>query len=114
VTEVPLSAFIEADVHLLAPADGGRRSAIASGYRCNCLLDERDRADGTSYDATFLLLDTDRLEPGDTARARIQPHFPDPWTGVEIGTVVEMCEGPRTVGRATVVDLFPDRISFST
>jgi len=114
VTELPLSAFIEADVYLLAPAEGGRRSAIASGYRCNCLLDERDREDGTSYDATFLLLDTDRLEPGHTARARIRPHFPDSWTRVEIGTVVEMCEGRRAVGRATVVDLFPDSIGFST
>lgn len=101
------SAFIAADVRLLPADQGGRRSPIRSGYRCNCWIGHQD-ADGRAYnDATIHLVDSDLLAPGHAAAARIQPHDPDSWTQISVGSTIELCEGPRTIGIATVTELFP-------
>lgn len=101
-----LSAFIRAQVTLLSPEAGGRRTAIASGYRCNCRLP--DHGEGIFFDATFRICDVDRLNPGETVMSQVEPHHPDDWISVEVGTVIEMCEGPRLIGRAVVTELFGD------
>lgn len=103
-----LAAFIEAEVHLLAPDKGGRRSPIVSGYRCNCWVGHADDDGHRLYnDATFHLVAGDQLAPGYTALARVEPHFPDDWSHLEIGSTFELCEGPRVIGVATVTALFP-------
>lgn len=108
MTKLRLAAFIEAEVHLLAPDQGGRRSPISSGYRCNCWVgctaDDGLRA---YNDATFHLIGSDRLAPGETARARVEPHFPDDWSHMEVGSRFELCEGSRVIGVATVTGLYP-------
>lgn len=101
------AAFIEADVELLASDQGGRRSPIASGYRCNCWLGKVDHGQRVYNDATFHIMDEERLEPGAVGRVRVQPHDPDAWSGLAPGSTFEMCEGPRLIGTATVRGLFP-------
>lgn len=108
MTAFPLAAFIEADVRLLTPEQHGRRSGIRSGYRCNCWIGHGSNEERRTYnDATFYLLDIDELQPGAIARARVQPHHPDDWSGLGVGARFELCEGLRVIGDAVVVDLFP-------
>jgi translation elongation factor EF-Tu-like GTPase len=101
------AAFIEAEVHLLTPDEGGRRSPIASGYRCNCWVGHINDGHRVYNDATIHLLGRDKLTPGATARARVEPHFPDDWSHLAVGSSFELCEGPRVIGVATVTGLFP-------
>lgn len=100
MNDVLQSAFLETEITLLAPAAGGRRSAIRSGYRCNCRLDHDD--DHTYYDATIALHDIDELPPGSAGCARVYPHHPDSWNDVLAGSTIELCEGPRVIGHAVV------------
>ncbi len=108
MTTAPLAAFIKADVHLRTPDEGGRQSPIWSGYRCNCWVgyigDDGERA---YNDATFYLLSVEELQPGATARARVQPHRPDDWLHLTVGGRFELCEGRRVIGEAVIVELFP-------
>jgi hypothetical protein len=41
------SAFLEPEIALRTPHEGGRRSAIRSGYRCNCRLNRDDHHDAS-------------------------------------------------------------------
>lgn len=107
MSALPLAAYIEAEVELLPTDQGGRRSPIWSGYRCNCWIGKTEGADRTYNDATFFLLDGESLAPGERGRARVQPHHPDQWSEIGEGAVIELCEGRRLVGVATVVALFP-------
>lgn len=100
------SAFIEARVTLVPTEAGGRRAGIADGYRCNCRIP--GHSEGEFFDATFHIQGTAVLGPGATGELRIQPHHPDDWRSVEVGSVIEMCEGPRLIGRAIVTSLFGD------
>ena len=94
------SAFLEAEIALRAPHEGGRRSAIRSGYRCSCRLNRDDHH--VYHDASISLHEIEELSPGSTGFARVYPHHPDDWRGVVAGSTVELCEGPRVVGRAVV------------
>jgi translation elongation factor EF-Tu-like GTPase len=108
VTGLPLAAFIEADIDLLPPEQGGRQSGIWTGYRCNFWIGHVDvKGERTYNDATVYLLEADALPPGATGRARIQPHHPDEWSDVVVGATFELCEGLRVIGYAHVASLFP-------
>lgn len=107
MTTLPLAAFIDAEVRLLPSAEGGRQSPIASGYRCNCWVGHVQEGQRVYNDATFYLLESDELKPGETGRVRVQPHHPDDWSHLTVGFQFELCEGPRVIGVATVIELFP-------
>ena len=107
MTELPLEAFIVADVHLLTTAEGGRRSGIASGYRCTCFIGHIQDGKPTYNDAAFYFSDQTILHPGGTARARVRPLIPDSWSHLAVGDRFELSEGPRVIGRAVIVELFP-------
>lgn len=107
MTGLRFAAFIEAEVRLLPPDRGGRRSPIATGYRCNCWVGHTSGGHRVYNDATIHLVDGDQLAPGATARARVEPHFPDDWSHLAVGSSFELCEGPRVIGVATVTGLFP-------
>lgn len=107
MNSLPLAAFIETEIDLLPPERGGRRSPISSGYRCNCWIGNGERSERTYNDATFYLLDSEQLNPGERGRARTRPHFPDDWSGLVVGSTFDLCEGRRVVGVATVTCLFP-------
>jgi translation elongation factor EF-Tu-like GTPase len=97
----PSTAFIEAEVELLTPEKGGRRTGIRSGYRCNCWLGNSDN-DTSTYDAALYLLEIDVLQPGGKAVARVRPAVPDHWRRVEVGSTFELREGRRKIGHAVV------------
>ena len=109
MSSYPYAAFIQAEVTLLRPEDGGRRSGIRTGYRCNCHID--GRPSDSDNDATFHLIDVEVLAPGATALVRVHPHHPDDWRFLEAGSTFELREGARVIGRAVVVELFPDRVT---
>jgi translation elongation factor EF-Tu-like GTPase len=104
MSTLPYAAFIEAEVTLLPPDEGGRRSGIRTGYRCNCHFD--GRPSDPDHDATFYLLDVDEVAPGAKALTRVHPHHPDDWRLLTKGSTFELREGPRVIGRAVVTDLF--------
>ena len=107
MSDLPLSAFIEVDLQLLRPEQGGRRLPIWTCYRCNCWIGKIEDGERTFNDATFFLLNAEMVAPGERGPARVQPHFPDEWSDLERGSTFELCEGRHVVGVATVTGLFP-------
>jgi hypothetical protein len=104
----PLAAFIRAELRMKSTEEGGRRRPISSGYRCNCWFGGLTPTGERSYhDAVIHLETTESLEPGSSSLVRLQPAFPDSWSGLTVGSVIDVCEGSRVVGEATVVELFP-------
>ena len=104
----PPIAFIRANLRMKPTTEGGRSRPIASGYCCNCWLGGQTETGERSYnDAVIHLEATEALEPGSSATVRLQPAFPDLWHEIEPGFVIDVCEGSRVVGQATVLELFP-------
>lgn len=97
--------FIEADLTLLRPEEGGRRTAIRTGYRPDWWLP----GDGTRQyaSATIELLGADDLAPGATGRIRIYPFSPELWEAIGVKSQLEMCEGPYVLGTAIVTRVVP-------
>ena len=93
--------FIEATLTLRRTEDGGRRAPIRSGYRPNWWLP--DEAGHAWAGGTVALVDASELAPGETGPVRIYPFAPDDWDGTTAGSIVEMCEGPVLIGKATVI-----------
>jgi hypothetical protein len=87
---------------------GGRRSAISSGYRATCWIGLEVAGKRTYNDATVYLLDQDRLGPGERGRVRLRPHSPAYWSHVDSGTYFELVEGPRLIGLGTVLGHMAD------
>ena len=104
----PHAAFIRAQLRMKPTSAGGRSRPISSGYRCNCWLGGLTEAGERAYnDAVVYLESVETLEPGSSAFVRLQPAFPDLWTDVTVGLVIDLCEGSRVLGEATVIELFP-------
>ncbi len=93
---------------MLPSERGGRRAPISSGYRCNCWIGSIEDGERRYNDATFYLLDVDRLGPGERGRVRVEPHLPEAWSNLAKGLRIELCEGRRVVGIATVTRLDVD------
>lgn len=105
---LPMAAYIRAELQMKTTALGGRSRPIVSGYRPNCWLGGFTVDGEREYrDAVVYLESVGALEPGSSALVRLQPALPDLWTGVTTGSVIEVCEGSRVVGEATVIELFP-------
>ncbi|ADP78364.1 elongation factor Tu [Pseudofrankia inefficax] len=83
-----------AQVHLLTAAEGGRRTAIASGYRPQFYLRTTDVAGEVDLGEAGLAL------PGETAELTVELSKPVP---LETGLGFAIREGGRTVGAGTVV-----------
>lgn len=87
---------------LLASAQGGRTSAVASGYSPAYAM----HADyGTSVRHEFI--DADTVAPGERAQALVWFVTPEVYPGgVWPGRVFAVAEGQRRVATATVVEVF--------
>jgi hypothetical protein len=102
----PAPALIRAEVGLKMTEDGGRRRPIFSGYRCNCWIGARTAGGEKAYnDAAIWFESQDRLAPGETTVARLQPTILEYWNHVDAGSVIDLCEGPRIIGKARVIEL---------
>lgn len=108
MTAQPLAAFIEAELQMTSTDQGGRSRPILSGYRCNCWLGIVTEMGDRAYNDAVIYLESGRtLEPGARATVRVWPAFPDLWSDVVAGTMIEVCEGSRVVGEATVTHVHP-------
>jgi hypothetical protein len=95
--------FTRARLTLTRTEDGGRQTAIKSGYR-SC-WDISPAGDGSLFsDAPLLLEGGDQLALGESAAVRLHPLFPEYWEGVQPGQVLGMFEGSKRVGLAVVLD----------
>ena len=87
---------------LLPTEQGGRHTAVRSGYRPNCWLGEVGGGERLYHDALFTLEEVSEIAPGETGIARLQPLYPDYWRDVTPGREAVVCEGRRVVGTAIV------------
>ncbi len=102
-----LDAPIRAELRLLAAEKGGRHFPVSNGHTSQCRLDMTDEWGQRPMDeATFYVEDGDSVGPGDVGLIRIHPVRPERWAAVDVGSVIEVCEGPRVVGWATITELF--------
>lgn len=92
--------YLEAEVTMRQTEDGGRTHPIQTGYRPNWRLpgEAGDIWAGGSVE----LIGATEVAPGQTTAIRIYPFVPAVWESVEVGSRLEMCEGPVLVGKATV------------
>lgn len=92
---------IKANFRLLASAEGGRQTAIASGYRPALYLGE------LQTDAAITLLDRTEQSPGETADVHIKLLHPERWGELlKAGAEFEAKEGLKTIGRGRVIEIF--------
>src|SRR5580658_7419749 len=91
-----------AELSLLSTEAGGRRNPIASGYRCNCWLSVNHDDDRSTHDATFRLVQTEQLSPGESGIADVVPHVPSYWRQLRAGSKFELREGPRKIGHGVL------------
>jgi hypothetical protein len=99
--------YIEADLSMLRPDDGGCKTPLWTGYPPNWWLPGKDERVYAS--AVVELMDIEKLPPGGRGRVRIRPFAPELWTHVRIGSALDMCEGQHRVGEATVTGIVVPR-----
>ena len=97
--------YVEAELTLRRTEDGGRQTPIRTGYRPNWWLP--GEAGHVWAGGSVELMDADELRPGRTATIRIFPFAPEVWEAVQVGSPLEMCEGPVLIGKATVTRVVP-------
>jgi len=97
---------VEARLTLLPTGDGGRKGPIASDYRPSWKLgDLTPDGEPLFHDALVVLVGRDALAPGETGEVRLFPLIPESWFRLQPGDVIDMHEGSRLVGRATILAL---------
>jgi hypothetical protein len=96
--------WVEAELRLATPAEGGRGRAVQSGYRA---VWWRVSAEGEVFVGSGpldLLDDRRSLKPGGTCRVAIRPMDPSAWRQVDAGSRLHLRERPgQTLGVATVI-----------
>jgi hypothetical protein len=62
--------------------------------------------------AAIELVEEKELRPGATGTVRIYPFAPEIWQHIEVGTEIEMTEGPsHPMGNATITRIVPTMVS---
>src|SRR5580704_12934697 len=90
-------------LRLRATADGGRKTGIVQGYRASWRRVQPAEGPITMHDALVVTIECGSIQPGEEADATILPLHPEYWDGVTTGSTLEMWEGRRLVGVATVL-----------
>ena len=94
---------------LRTPENGGRRTAVRSGYRPNFDIGERLPDGQINYhDAQVTVINQDSISPGETADVILWAAEPTPWSKDVVGSTIKACEGPRIIGEAEVLQLLAD------
>lgn len=100
--------YFRACLRLTPTDEGGRKRPIYSGYRSCWFWGERTENGGEmGHDAPITMEGELRLDLGDEAVVRLLPLFPEYWHNITTGSRLEMREGARVVGVATVLDWVP-------
>jgi translation elongation factor EF-Tu-like GTPase len=91
---------ITAEFRLLTSTEGGRQTAIVSGYRPSLYLGE------LQTDGAIRLLDRDEQAPGETANVLITLLHPERWGQLlKANAEFEAKEGLKTVGYGKVIGI---------
>lgn len=98
------AGWYRAKLHLVPTSAGGRRKSIYSGFRASWHWGERNE-DGLAvhHDAPLVFEGADRLGPGGEAMIRLYPLRPELWHRIRAGSTLELREGARVCGEATIV-----------
>jgi elongation factor Tu len=90
---------VEADIYLLPSSEGGRSAPAFSGYRPQHQIRADYQTSGTHQYAQ-----RERLAPGESTRGTITFITPEAYpNSLRAGDVIDILEGSRLVGRATIV-----------
>lgn len=91
---------IEAEIHYLSAANGGRKGYVVSGYRGQFFYDGHD------WDARQSFIGRSQVEPGETVTAELNFLSPEAHVGkIAAGTTFLVREGQKTVGYGKVTKL---------
>ena len=91
---------LEAEIYYLTSEDGGRKTAVCSGYRGQFHYDGRD------WDAPQEFIDKEICDLGESVRVYLQTIHPEFHVGkFFIGKEFEIREGARTVGKGRVMKI---------
>jgi translation elongation factor EF-Tu-like GTPase len=92
--------FIEAEATVLSAEEGGRRTAIFSGYRPNWR--DAGSSDLNPGMGSVEIVGADSLAAGATGKITITTVPRSLWLGLASGSRLDMGEGPILVARVTV------------
>ncbi len=107
----PSTQRIRVELRLLSPEEGGRSTAIFSGYRPNWWTGEMQEGMRQYHIAEVALDGVERADPGDVFVAYLLPYLPPDegfWASLRNDASLEIYEGTKHVGRATVLDPLPE------
>ena len=84
----------------LSTSEGGKTNSVTSGYRPQFVYEGQD------WVAHFVFPDTDRVKPGEAARAYLTLLSPKEHLGkISVGMPFTVREGTQTVAKGTVVNI---------
>lgn len=95
--------YVLARLRLRATDEDGRKTGITTGYRSCWDIGGTFEGRPTLNDAPLLIESGEWLQPGDEAGVRLHPLAWEYWQDVRVGQRIEMREGSRVVGEATVI-----------
>jgi hypothetical protein len=98
--------YIRARLRLASTEEGGRRGPLVSGYRAAWHFGDFTE-DGVIVlnDAPITIEGRDWLGPGGEASVRLHPLHFEFWNDARPGREIELMEGTRRVGIATVLEV---------
>ncbi len=100
------AAPIRAELRLLSSDDGGRHFPITYGHHTECAFGTGEGEGERVLDHVVLYVEGgDGVDPGQIGMVRMHPVSAERWAGVNVGTLIEVREGSRIVGEATVTEL---------
>lgn len=96
--------FVEARVRLRTTDEGGRRFPIRTRYKPNWWVpDPAEQGGRNLVSGAIQVVGGETLAPGEEGVVRIYPFAAELWRHVEVGTEIEMTEGPSfVVAKGTV------------
>jgi translation elongation factor EF-Tu-like GTPase len=105
MTEVPYGVSLDIDFQLLPPSEGGRSTPVKSGYRPLCRFTAPDGQTTTVGMCQLELGAADHVMPGDRGAGSLV--FVEDVAALvrslaSAGTQLDLAEGNRVVGHATV------------
>ena len=90
--------YVEAQIKMRSTAEGGRQYPIRSGYMPNWWIPDPSEQKGRTLTSGGLrVIGAEQVAPGGEAIVRIYPFAPQLWQHVDVGTAIEMTEGPSFV-----------------
>lgn len=101
------AGYLRARLRLLPTSDGGRRTAMASGYRSHWAFPPEVHDERHDAPLTFEAGPEHWLAPGGEATVRLHPLVPELWPAVRPGLVLTLLEGARVIGNAEVLEVVP-------